>query len=90
MSGRQLGGLQKQALALYRQVLRAARTKPEDGRAGIEALARSEFERHRAIARKDFNRIEHLLRRGTRQLDVLKQADVGGVQMIQPAERKPS
>ena len=78
--------LQKQALALYREALRTARTKPQEGRAGIEALARTEFDKYRAIARKDFNRIEHLLRRGKRQIDVLKQADVAGVQLMKPQE----
>lgn len=81
--------MQKQALALYREVLRTARTKPEDGRAGIEALARIEFDRYKGIARKDFNRIEHLLRRGKRQIDVLKQADVAGVQVVKPPPPPP-
>jgi succinate dehydrogenase assembly factor 1 len=64
-------------------VLRIARTK-KDGRAGIEAFARTEFERYSGLARKDFNRIEHLLRRGKRQIDTLKQADVAGVQVVRP------
>lgn len=71
-------------------MLRIARTKPEDGRAGIEALARTEFDRYKGIARKDFNRIEHLLRRGKRQLDVLKQADVAGVQVFKLPQGAPS
>ena len=73
---------QKQALALYREVLRAARQKPADGRTGIEALARSQFDQYRGIGRKEFNRIEHLLRRGKRQAEVLRQGDVGGVTSI--------
>ena len=82
--------MQKQALALYREVLRIARTKPENGRAGIKDLARSELDRYKGIARKDFNRIEHLLRRGKRQVEVLKQADVAGVQVVELPRGAPS
>jgi succinate dehydrogenase assembly factor 1 len=68
-------------VSLYRQVLRAARAKPDGGGAAIAALARAEFDRHRAIDRKDFNRIEHLLRRGQHQLEMLGGADVTGVEV---------
>jgi succinate dehydrogenase assembly factor 1 len=73
--------MQKQAMSLYRDVVRTARAKP--GEAGQDALswARAEFEQHRAIPRTDINRIEHLLRRGRRQLEMLQQADVTGVRV---------
>ena len=73
--------LQKQALALYRQALRVARAKPADGggREGVEALARAQFEQYRSVPRKDFVRIEHLLRRGQRQVEMLQKSDVTGV-----------
>ena len=80
---------QKQALSLYRQVLRVAREKSSvEGRAGIEALARLEFEKNKSISRKDFNRIEHLLRVGKRRVEVIKDANVGGVSLQTPS--KPS
>ena len=76
--------LQKQALALYREVLRVARTKPADGRAGIEALARAEFDTYRGVAKKDFARVEHFLRRGRRQLELLKHADGANMMPLPP------
>ena len=71
---------QKQALALYRGVLRAARAKPDaTARGALAALGRAEFERHRGVDRRDFARVEALLRRGQRQLGMLSAADVTGV-----------
>jgi hypothetical protein len=75
--------LQKQVLSLYRDLLRAARHKPADARAGIEALARSEYERWRHLPRSELNRIEHLLRRGRRQAEMLGQSDVQGFGMVE-------
>ena len=45
----------------------------------IVSLVRDEFEKHRSISRKDFLRIEFLLRRGRRQLELLKGSNVTGV-----------
>jgi succinate dehydrogenase assembly factor 1 len=73
---------QKQALALYRGVLRAARAKPDA--AALAALGRAEFERHRGVDRRDFARVEALLRRGQRQLSMLSAADVTGIAWRRP------
>ena len=48
-----VSGLAKQALALHRALLRAARDKTLDARASICARIRAEFERHRAIDPRD-------------------------------------
>jgi hypothetical protein len=47
---RRLSGLQRQVLGLYRDVLRAARTKDVEARASIQQYARSEIDRRAALA----------------------------------------
>jgi succinate dehydrogenase assembly factor 1 len=65
-----LSGLQRDVLALYRQCLRAARTKPSDKRPHFERFARHEFDKNITMDRKDFSTIEFLLRKGNRQLEI--------------------
>ncbi|KAK6841293.1 Complex 1 LYR protein [Apiospora arundinis] len=65
-----LSGLQRDVLSLYRQCLRAARTKPEATRPHFETFARSEMNKNMKIDKRDFAAIEFLLRKGRRQLEV--------------------
>lgn len=78
---RRLSGLQRQVLGLYRDVLRAARTKDAEARASIQQYARSEIDSHMNVDRKNHQLIEHLVRKGRRQLDLLRQPSVTGVQL---------
>ncbi|CAK7224146.1 hypothetical protein SCUCBS95973_005420 [Sporothrix curviconia] len=71
-----LSGLQREVLSLYRQCLRASRTKPEDARARFEEYARTEFVKHRGLEKRDFGAIEFLLRKGRRQLEVFSSAGI--------------
>nr|OQO17235.1 hypothetical protein B0A51_13407 [Rachicladosporium sp. CCFEE 5018] len=64
-----LSGLQKAVLALYRQCLRTARTKPEHSRPHFLSFARKEFDKNIHLDKKDFSAIEFFLRKGTRQLE---------------------
>nr|OQO18031.1 hypothetical protein B0A51_14114 [Rachicladosporium sp. CCFEE 5018] len=64
-----LSGLQKAVLALYRQCLRTARTKPEHSRPHFQSFARKEFDKNIHLDKKDFSAIEFFLRKGTRQLE---------------------
>ncbi|KAI9373330.1 hypothetical protein BJX61DRAFT_541864 [Aspergillus egyptiacus] len=41
-----------------------------DSRSNFKSFARSEFDKHLSIGKKDFNAIEYLLRKGTRQLEM--------------------
>ncbi|KAM6428847.1 succinate dehydrogenase assembly factor 1, mitochondrial [Liasis olivaceus] len=59
--------LQREVLGLYRQFLRACRGKP-----GFLPRVQAEFRRAARIPRTDVLRIEHLLRRGQRQLAQLR------------------
>uniref|UniRef100_UPI00398ECB16 succinate dehydrogenase assembly factor 1, mitochondrial n=1 Tax=Pristiophorus japonicus TaxID=55135 RepID=UPI00398ECB16 len=62
--------LQKQVLNLYKQFLRAARGKP-----GFLPLIQDEFHKNSQIPRSDVMHIEYLLRRGWRQLDLLRDSN---------------
>eukprot|EP00062_Callorhinchus_milii_P024353 gi/632984166/ref/XP_007909005.1/ PREDICTED: succinate dehydrogenase assembly factor 1, mitochondrial [Callorhinchus milii] len=59
--------LQKHVLNLYREFLRAAR-----GKSGFLPRIREEFRRNSQIPKTDVMQIEYLLRRGQRQLQMLK------------------
>ncbi|KAL4647345.1 succinate dehydrogenase assembly factor 1, mitochondrial [Arapaima gigas] len=62
--------LQKQVLALYRQLLRAGQNKP-----GFLMRIRSEFRENASIPKNNVMHIEYLFRRGQRQLDQIKDAN---------------
>ena len=70
--------LQLQVLALYRQCLRVARSKP-----GAVEYVRSEFRKNAGINKSEVMRIEHLLRRGQRQLESLQKPTTTGVGLFQ-------
>ncbi|RAL42754.1 hypothetical protein DM860_009261 [Cuscuta australis] len=81
---KQLSGMQKQVLSLYRQFLRAARSKPQkEERMQIKCLVSTEFRRNALeVDRKNFLYIEYLLRRGKKQLDLLKSPDTVGLSSL--------
>ncbi|XP_067875383.1 succinate dehydrogenase assembly factor 1, mitochondrial [Heterodontus francisci] len=62
--------LQKQVLNLYKQFLRAAKEKP-----GFLPLIHDEFRKNSQISKTDVMHIEYLLRRGQRQLDLLRDSN---------------
>ena len=66
--------IQKQILALYRAFLRAGKTRP-----GIADYVRNEFKKNASIPRTETLQIEHLYRRGQRQLKMLQRQDVQSV-----------
>ncbi|WCJ21959.1 Succinate dehydrogenase assembly factor 1 mitochondrial [Euphorbia peplus] len=75
-----LSGMQKQVLGLYRSFLRAARMKPAEDRRQIESVVSEEFRRNsKEVDRKNFIYIEYLLRRGFKQLDLLKSSATVGL-----------
>uniref|UniRef100_A0A1D1XU85 Succinate dehydrogenase assembly factor 1, mitochondrial n=1 Tax=Anthurium amnicola TaxID=1678845 RepID=A0A1D1XU85_9ARAE len=79
----QLSGIQKQVLGLYREFLRAARLKAPEERRKIEEIVSTEFKRNsKDIDRKNFLYIEHLIRRGKRQLDQLNSPGTVGLSTL--------
>eukprot|EP00038_Savillea_parva_P021776 m.36024 g.36024 ORF g.36024 m.36024 type:complete len:95 (-) comp5352_c1_seq1:455-739(-) len=69
-------GIQKQVLGLYRSMLRAVLTKPQDGHAVWLNHIRSEFDKSSHLSRGDVTAIEHRLRIGNRQLKLIQQENV--------------
>ncbi|KAL4797364.1 complex 1 protein-domain-containing protein [Aspergillus venezuelensis] len=65
-----LSGLQREVLSLYRKCLREVRRKPVESQNNFKNYARTEFNKHISISKKDFSAIEYLLRKGSRQLEM--------------------
>ncbi|GBG00383.1 hypothetical protein Rsub_13135 [Raphidocelis subcapitata] len=68
----QISGVARSVLSLYRQVLRAARRHDPTTRKHVEAFARAELEKSRGVSKTNVQQIEHLLRKGQRQLSQLQ------------------
>ncbi|GBE84949.1 hypothetical protein BKA93DRAFT_734885 [Sparassis latifolia] len=70
-------GLQKEVLALYRRALRMVNTKPPRVRPKFLLFVRYSFKTQAsAMSPRDVSAIEHMLRRGRRQLDVYEDSKV--------------
>ena len=76
LMGTRLSGLARQALSLHRALLRAARRKSPEARAGIEAAIRAEFERHRHLDPRDLQAVEHRIRAGRKKLALIDDPNV--------------
>lgn len=66
--------IQMQVLNLYKQFLRAA-----NGRPGMVQHVRNEFRKQAVIPRTDSMRIEFHIRRGQRQLELIKKPTVQSI-----------
>ncbi|KAJ8308386.1 hypothetical protein KUTeg_013260 [Tegillarca granosa] len=75
--------IQLQVLSLYKEFLRISKNKP-----GMNSYIRSEFKKHAQIPRTDTLRIEQLLRRGQRQLDLISTVNVESVGVFVKEEKK--
>jgi len=71
--------LQIQALSLYRQAWRAARSKPAEEQPALKQYIRDEFHKHRDIPRANMMLVEHMLRAGKKKLQMLSMREVTGV-----------
>ncbi|KZT12068.1 uncharacterized protein LAESUDRAFT_640957 [Laetiporus sulphureus 93-53] len=92
MSARR-SGLQKEVLSLYRRALRMANSKPPAARPKFMLFVRYTFRTQAAaISSRDVSAIEHLLRRGKRQVEVYEDSKVCdcwvSAEMLQWAERE--
>jgi succinate dehydrogenase assembly factor 1 len=76
LMGTRLSGLARQALSLHRALLRAARRKSPEARAGIETAIRAEFERHRHLDPRDLQAVEHRIRAGRKKLALIDDPNV--------------
>lgn len=66
--------LQKEVLSLYRQFLTAAKGKP-----GVEVTIKQEFKQNKSIPKNDTLRIEFLLRKGIKKLEMIKDPQITGI-----------
>ena len=67
--------IQRQVLSLYKSCLRASESKP-----GFAHAIRSEFKANAtAIEKSNVLTIEHLMRKGQRKLDMIKDPNVSGM-----------
>ena len=67
--------VQKQVLALYKECLRAAKSKP-----GFEATVKQEFRKNAvAVQRSDTLRIEFLMRSARKKLTIINDPNVSGM-----------
>lgn len=83
---RRLTGLQKEVFKLYREILRTAQAQTDKAYATtLKQHARSQFDDNREIKKTDIQLIEHLLRKGRRQLELLSDPHTTGIQLHQPS-----
>lgn len=66
--------LQKEVLSLYRQFLIAAKDKPS-----FKITIKQEFQQNKSIPRSDTLRIEFLLRKGNKKLEMIKDPQITGI-----------
>lgn len=79
-----LSGMQRQVLSLYRGFMRAARSKDLHERRRIEQIVSMEFRNNaKSVDKKDFTYIEYLLRRGNKQLELLKTSAAVGLSVVE-------
>ncbi|KXH50828.1 hypothetical protein CSIM01_01677 [Colletotrichum simmondsii] len=93
VSKRGLSGLQREVLALYRQCIREIRKKPEASLCTSFLMCRSaqhhtdqhnrtEFERYITVDKRDFSVVEHLLRKGRRQLETYSSPSIKDISRV--------
>ncbi|CAH2445875.1 Succinate dehydrogenase assembly factor [Komagataella phaffii CBS 7435] len=72
-------GLQKEVLKLYRSCIRQAYKKPTENQDHWVRFVHEQFDKYRAIPKRDFATIEHLLRTGHRRLEMYSNDNITDV-----------
>mmetsp|Transcript_31658 Transcript_31658/g.69186 ORF Transcript_31658/g.69186 Transcript_31658/m.69186 type:complete len:88 (+) Transcript_31658:103-366(+) len=72
-------GLQRQVFNFHRAIIRTTREKEPEMRAEIMKYAREQFDTNKLIDRKDVMRIEYLLRKGAKQLELAQEPNFAGI-----------
>ncbi|GJP29331.1 hypothetical protein CLOM_g16457 [Closterium sp. NIES-68] len=84
-----VSGIQREVFALYRRLLRAARSKPPQEAAALHAYLKSEFRRTaNSVGRTEIGRIEYLLRRGEKQVELLTNPSTTGISLPQQQQQQ--
>ncbi|KAF8840741.1 hypothetical protein BDN67DRAFT_929624 [Paxillus ammoniavirescens] len=77
-------GLQREVLALYRRALRMVRTKPPHTQSKFTLFVRYAFRTQAAsVSPRNVAAIEHLLRRGRRQIETYESSSIKDCQISQ-------
>ncbi|KAF9220960.1 hypothetical protein BS17DRAFT_738592 [Gyrodon lividus] len=77
-------GLQREVLALYRRALRMVRTKPSHAQPKFTLFVRYTFHTQAAsVSPRNVAAIEHLLRRGRRQIEMYESSSIKDCQISQ-------
>ena len=66
-------------MSFYRQVIRTARSKNPELRKQILQYARGHLEENKTIERRNVMLVEHLLRKGKKQLELIGEGSVQGI-----------
>lgn len=74
--------LQLQVISLYKQFMRVTQSKPS-----FKDYVKQEFRQNAQIAKTDIMKIEYLLRRGWRQLEMLKSSQVSSAGVFEKEEK---
>ncbi|KAH7885346.1 hypothetical protein F5I97DRAFT_1937573 [Phlebopus sp. FC_14] len=83
MSARK-SGLQREVLALYRRALRMVRTKPVHAQPKFLLFVRFSFHMQAAsVTPRNVAAIEHLIRRGRRQIEMYENSSIKDCQISQ-------
>ncbi|KAF8798945.1 hypothetical protein BYT27DRAFT_7121978 [Phlegmacium glaucopus] len=70
-------GLQKDVLSLYRRALRMVNTKPDSVRPKFRLFIRFSFHTNASkVSPRNISSVEHLLRKGTRQIELYEDPGV--------------
>ena len=69
--------LQKKILSQYRSFMKISWNNPS-----LKEHIRTEFKKYSDIPKSDFLRIEHILRRGDKQLKMLRKEGVDGIRYV--------
>jgi succinate dehydrogenase assembly factor 1 len=75
---RQLSGIQKQVIKLYKDFLTEIKTKNMEtaSRIKFQSYIKSEFIKNSLISKKEFDTIEYLIRKGEKQLETFKNSSI--------------
>ncbi|KIK52048.1 hypothetical protein GYMLUDRAFT_180533 [Collybiopsis luxurians FD-317 M1] len=77
MSTLRKSGIQKDVLSLYRRALRMVKTKPPSTQDKFSLFVRYTFRQNASsVSPRDVNAIEHLMRKGKRQLEMYEHPSV--------------
>ncbi|CAK9441138.1 uncharacterized protein LODBEIA_P50070 [Lodderomyces beijingensis] len=73
---RKLSGLQRDVLALYKQCIKTSYSKPKETQQHWRNYIREEFHKYRNLPKRQFSTIEHLLRTGSRRLEMFSNPQI--------------